>query len=236
MTESAITAEPTFYGVSVGPGDPELATVKAIRVLEACPVIASVQTRGGATVALDIARAAANLDGKRELALRFAMSTDAHVLAERHRAAADAVVAELAAGRSVAMPVLGDASVYATYTYVRALVEAAGYRCETIPGVPSFCAIAAALGETLTPSMDAALHIVPAGFADLCAALDWPGTKVVMKAGKPFEEMRGLLHDRGLAGRASAVQNCSMPDELVARSIDDMPADRSYFTTVVVRP
>lgn len=228
-------SEAIFYGVSVGPGDPELVTVKAIRTLEACPTIACVQTRRGATVAYDIAAHAANLDGKRTLSLRFAMSTDAAVLAASHNEAAQAVIDELRAGRSVAMPVLGDASIFATYAYLKDIVEQAGFSCVTIPGVPSFCAVAAALGQNLTPSMDAALHIVPSG-ADVNAALALPGTKVIMKAGKPFEQLKDILREQGLYDRASAVQNCSMRDERIARSLDDANGEGSYFTTVVVRP
>lgn len=65
-----------LYGVSVGPGDPELMTLKAVRCLEKCPVIAAPQTAGGRMLALDIARGAVGLDGKTILPLRFAMSRD----------------------------------------------------------------------------------------------------------------------------------------------------------------
>lgn len=85
----------TFYAVSVGPGDPELLTLQAVRVLENTPVIAAPQTASGQMLALDIARGAVDLTGKSVLPLRFTMSHDAAVRAESYRAAASAVEAEL---------------------------------------------------------------------------------------------------------------------------------------------
>ena len=78
----------TFYAVSVGPGDPELLTLQAVRVLENTPVIAAPQTASGQMLALDIARGAVDLTGKSVLPLRFTMSHDAAVRAESYRAAA----------------------------------------------------------------------------------------------------------------------------------------------------
>ena len=92
----------TFYAVSVGPGDSELLTLQAVRVLENTPVIAAPQTASGQMLALDIARGAVDLTGKSVLPLRFTMSHDAAVRAESYRAAASAVEAELRQGRDVA--------------------------------------------------------------------------------------------------------------------------------------
>ena len=78
-----------LYGVSVGPGDPELMTLKAVRCLEKCPVIAAPQTAGGRMLALDIARGAVGLDGKTILPLRFAMSRDPEMLRASHEEAAE---------------------------------------------------------------------------------------------------------------------------------------------------
>lgn len=74
----------TFYAVSVGPGDPELLTLQAVRVLENTPVIAAPQTASGQMLALDIARGAVDLTGKSVLPLRFTMSHDAAVRAESY--------------------------------------------------------------------------------------------------------------------------------------------------------
>ena len=80
-----------LYGVSVGPGDPELMTLKAVHCLEKCPVIAAPQTAGGRMLALDIAKGAVDLSGKTILPLRFAMSLDPAVQKAAHIEAARAV-------------------------------------------------------------------------------------------------------------------------------------------------
>ena len=226
-----------LYAVSVGPGDPGLVTLTAVRALKSCPVLAAVRTPGGATTALDIARGSADLSGKRVVELAFPMTRDADALAAAHEEAARAVCEELARGCDVAMPILGDASIYSTFHHVKPLVERAGFACSVIPGVPSFCAVAAALGENLTPQMDAPLHVLPTGYVDVPAALELPGTKVFMKAGRSLEGLASELSERGLADHAFAAQNCGLAGERLWPSLEETPgADGAYFTTVVVRP
>ena len=112
-----------FYGVSVGPGDPELLTLKAVRCLERCPVLAAPQTASGRMLALDIARGAADLRGKTILPLHFVMSREEEALRASHQEAAEKVRACLDAGQDVAMLNLGDVSVYATYGYLEEILK-----------------------------------------------------------------------------------------------------------------
>ena len=135
----------TFYGVSVGPGNPELLTLQAVRLLRQCPVLAAPQTASGQMLALDIARRAlgSELDGKTILPLQFAMSRDAAVLRASHETAASAVRPFLDAGQDVAMLNLGDVSIYATFGYLQEILQAQGYATAMAAGVPSFCAAAA---------------------------------------------------------------------------------------------
>ena len=104
-----------FYGVGVGPGDPELLTLKALRVLDLCPVIAAPRTKSGEMLALDIVRSAMPLEHKTILPLDFTMSRDRTVRHESHLRSASAIAAHLTAGRDVAMLNLGDVSIYATF-------------------------------------------------------------------------------------------------------------------------
>lgn len=225
----------TLFAVSVGPGDPGLVTLAAVRALEACPVWAVVRTPGGATSALDIASCVVDPQAKELVELAFAMTRDTAALSASHDAAAASVCAQLARGCDVAMPILGDASIYSTFHHIRPQVEAAGFATRVIAGVPSFCAVAAALGENLTPQMDAPLHVLPAGYVDIPAALALPGSKVFMKAGSSLGELARAVRASDTSTRAFGAQRCGMPGERLLHDVDELvQADGTYFTTAVV--
>lgn len=224
-----------FYGVSVGPGDPELMTLKAVRCLEKCPVIAAPRTAGGKMLALDIAKGAADLEGKIILPLEFAMSRDSAVLRASHEAAARAVQEHLDAGQDVAMLNLGDVSVYATFGYLQQILEAGGYATVMIPGVPSFCAAAARLGQSLTGGMERPLTIAPGRHA--ADVLTAPGAKVLMKSGKQLPETLAALAQAGALSRSAMVCNCGLPEEEVWPDLSAYdPAHKAgYFATILVK-
>lgn len=190
----------TFYGVSVGPGDPELLTLQAVRLLRQCPVLAAPQTASGQMLALDIARRAlgSELDGKTILPLQFAMSRDAAVLRASHETAASAVRPFLDAGQDVAMLNLGDVSIYATFGYLQEILQAQGYATAMAAGVPSFCAAAARLNLPLTGGMDAPLTIAPGSRAD--EVLDAPRHE------SPDENRASAARPAGHPGRPRCVE------------------------------
>lgn len=172
-----------FYSVGVGPGDPELITLKAVRTLERCPVVAAPQTKNGEMLALSIAQQAVSLEGKTVVPLHFTMSRDKAQQHAAHLAAAQALRPHLDAGRDVAMLNLGDVSIYATAAYLADILAADGYETRMVPGVTSFCAVAARLNTSLT-GIDTPLHIVPGGCGALEECLAQPGAKVLMKSGR----------------------------------------------------
>ena len=225
----------TLYGVSVGPGDPELMTLKAVRCIEQCPVLAAPQTAAGRMLALDIAKGAVDVSGKIILPLHFAMSRDSEVLKASHAAAADAVRAHLDAGRDVALLNLGDVSIYATYGYLEEILTARGYAAVRIAGVPSFCAAAARLGQSLTGGMEQPLTIAPGRHVEQVLAA--PGAKVLMKTGRRLPKTLDALRERGLLANSAMVCNCGLPDEAVFPTLTDYdPAqDAGYFATILVK-
>ena len=228
-----------LFGVGVGPGDPELLTLKAVRVLEQCPVIAAPQTGASDTLALDIAAQAVDLSAKTVLRLPFAMVRDAAQREARYQEAADCIAEHLAAGRDVALVNLGDVSVYATFSYIAERVAARGYAVEAVAGVPSFCAVAARLGQSLT-TMGEPLCLVPGGAMPAPEALGLPGTKVLMKTGSHLSQVVEALDAAGALARSALVANCGLPNEGVWRGeeLRDLARDpqvAGYFATLVVR-
>ena len=220
-----------FYAVSVGPGDPELLTRQACRVLEACDVIAAPRTKAGRMLALDIAAGAVDMQGKTILPLDFTMAHDAAVREESYRTAAAAIEATLAAGRDVAMVNLGDVSVYATAYYILERIRSDGFEVVMCPGVTSVCAVAARLGRSPT-RMDEPLHILP-GSMDMDSALTLEGTKVLMKSGRAIRETVDALERHGLAARAGMVADCGLETEQVYTDLRQLPEEISYFATIV---
>ena len=227
----------TFYGVSVGPGDPELLTMQAARLIRSCPVLAAPQTASGRMLALDIARRSLGdeLNDKTIVPLRFAMSRDAAVLRASHAAAVDAVRPYLDAGQDVAMLNLGDVSIYATFGYLQEILEVEGYPTAMAAGVPSFCAAAARLNRPLTGGMYAPLTIAPGGGAE--EALDVPGTKVLMKTGRQMPELIDTLERRGKLADSAIVYNCGLPDERLYPDLSQKrpEEDAGYFAVVLIK-
>lgn len=224
-----------FYGVGVGPGDPELLTVKALRVMDRCPVLACPQTKSGEMLALDIVRQAMDVSGKTILPLHFTMSRDETVQRAAHKKAVDEVCRYLEQGQDVAMPNLGDVSIYSTYCYLMELVRERGFETQMVAGVPSFCAIAARLGISLT-EMNSPLHIAPGSY-DLEEALHWPGNKILMKSGRQMPGVLQAIEEHARLDKSAMIQNCGLPDERVFSNLaQETPKESTgYFATVIVK-
>ncbi len=222
----------TLFGVSVGPGDPELMTVKAVKILKECKVWMVPSSKGEKSVALDIAKGLIDVSDKEVLVLFFEMTADPQKLLDNHTKQAEIIAEKLDAGLDVAFPCLGDIAVYSTFEYVAEILRAKGYPVATVPGVTSFCAVASVLERSLTVEMKQPLHIIPGSFEDMDAALAMPGTKVIMKSARKFPQVREKILSAGLA--ASAVVDCGMETQRKFEDIADMPENVGYFTTVIV--
>lgn len=221
-----------FYGVSVGPGDPELMTLKAVRVLQKTSVIAAPQTKSGAMLALDIAGQTVDLSGKTIVPLYFTMERDKNKRQAAHQSAAETVRHYLDEGQDVAMVNIGDVSIYATYSYLMEILQQAGYETRMIAGVPSFCAVAARLGISLTDPKQP-VHIVPGDVAE-SQVLTLDGTKILMKSGKQLPRVLEELRKTGQLEHAVMVCNCGLPEERVYTDLTTQ-TENGYFATIVVK-
>lgn len=224
-----------LYGVSIGPGDPELLTIKAVKAIQSCNVIATPITSGEKTLALDIAKGAVAIEGKEIITLPFIMTRDKEILAKSHREIADTIEKKLDMGEDIAFLNLGDISVYSTFAYIMDILLKDGYTVKMIPGVTSFCAVASTLNIGLT-QMNKPIHIIPSSSGiSLEEALDLEGTKVLMKAGKAMAQVKSTIVNKGLQEKAQLVQNCGLPNEIVCKDITTASDDTSYFTTIIVK-
>lgn len=222
----------TLYGVGIGPGDPELLTLKAIRIIKESPVIAVPGKIKEDTVAYKIVKQAIpELDEKEFLPVDMPMTKDKELLKRSHDKGADAVCAILESGRNVAFLTLGDPTVYSTYLYVHKRVQARGYHVEIISGITSFCAVAARLNMGLVEKSEP-LHVIPASY-QIEEALTLPGTKVLMKAGKKMGKVKQILCETGCEGMM--IENCGMPDEKIYRSIEEINENAGYYSLVIVK-
>ena len=221
----------TLYCVGVGPGDPELMTLKAIRLIRDNDVIAVPGRTAEVSVAYRIAAGAVpEISGKELVPLFMPMTGDREVLSEAHKTCAETLKSYLAAGKDVVYLTLGDPTVYCTFAYLQPLLEADGFGVEYVSGIPSFCAAAARLGIPLTEG-DEPLHVIPANFSD--DGLPLPGTCVLMKSGSRMAAVKDALRRSGRDVRA--VENCSMENERVYRGVEEIPDCSGYFTLVIAK-
>jgi len=218
----------TLYGIGTGPGDPDLLTLKAIKTIAVCDVIAVPDSGTENQIARNIVKE--HIAGKAVLALDLPMTCNKFDLQKKRELAAEAICAELDLGKSVGFLTLGDPMIYSTYSYLHRIIISRGYTVEVIPGVTSFCAAAAALGEPLCEGGQS-LHIIPTLYEDPENALKLDGTKVLMKSGKKLNEIVDLLGKKDISVKMA--QRVGMDGERLYQSITtDAQAD--YFSIVIV--
>lgn len=134
-------------------------------------------------------------------------------------------------GKDVACLTLGDPTIYSTYIYIHRIVKAHGYATEIINGIPSFCAVSAKLQDSLVDRSEQ-LHIIPSTY-DIEAALELPGTKVLMKAASKMPLVKATLKEKHMTG--TMIENCGMPEEHIYHKIDEIPDQASYYSIIVVK-
>lgn len=224
-----------LYGVSVGPGDPELMTRKAVRVIRETEVIALPGKTAKETAAYRIAvQSVPELENKILLAIDFPMTKDEKRLKESHKRGAERLEQILDTGKNVAFLTIGDVAIYSTFSYVQKLVEADGYRTEMVSGVPSFCAAAASLNVPLAEGREI-LHVIPAAYKETFD-LKNPGTYVLMKTGRHLESVKKDLQIAGVRDDAAfLVENAGMTDERIYRKMEEIPDQAGYFSTLIAK-
>ena len=227
----------TFYGIGVGPGDPELLTVKAIKAIEAADVLIAPKTeKKDGSVALKIARPYLK-EGVEIVYQVFPMVKDFAKNPEAWEENKAEILALLDAGKNVAFLTLGDPMFYSTYIYVFRLMEQEDVEIVTIPGVPAFAAIGSRLNRPIVEGDDI-LAIIPgtADRADIEKILSTVQSAVVMKVYRNAPEIIDLLAENHMAEDAVLVSRAGLDDEKIIRDIGAQRGEAlNYLSTILAR-
>lgn len=228
----------TLYGLGVGPGDPELLTIKAARILgEVAAVFAASSSKNDYSIAEAII--GPHLPpGTAVTRLPFPMTRDATTLAAAWEANATAMAEVLAAGRDAAFVTLGDPLLYSTFGYVLPLLQARlpGLPVVIVPGITSFQAAAAKTGDVLVASGENLL--IASGVDEngrLRQALEAADNAVILKAYRNFPRLRALLAAMGLTAKTTFVTRLGHDGEAVVRDLEQAPEKPHYLSLCLIK-
>jgi precorrin-2/cobalt-factor-2 C20-methyltransferase len=224
----------TLYGVGVGPGDPELMTVKAWRLIGTAKVIAYLAANGGQSTARAIA-APFMPDDAEEIVIDMPMRVERDVGQAAYDLGAMEISAHLAAGQNVVMLCEGDPFFYGSFMYIfERLAER--FTTVVVPGVTSITAAAAVIGQPLC-ARDEVLKVLPATMteADLHRELSTTSAAAIIKVGRHFGKVRRVLKALGREANATIVERATQNDQMI-RDLDQVEGDTMpYFTTIIIR-
>ncbi len=224
--------KPTLYGVGLGPGDPDLITRKAARLIETAEVIAYPSLAGGDSLARSIA---ADLipDTAREIVMSIPMTRDRAPAQTAYDLGALAIRAELEAGRDVVCLCEGDPFFYGSFMYLHARLKG-DFPVEIVPGVTSLTACAARAGMPLA-ARNERVTVLPGPLPDgeLESRIAGAESLAILKVGRHLPRIRSVLDRLGLTDQAVYVERATMAAEKVL-PLSDAPEDAPYFSMILL--
>ena len=221
-----------LYGVSVGPGAPDLLTLRAARIISACPVIAYPCAEGLTPFAKSIAAAHLRTD-QIEIPLVMPMTADRFPAAEVYTVAAQAIEMHLSEGRDVAVLCEGDSLLYGSFMYL--LDRLRHVPVTVVPGVSSIFAVSAAAAYPLV-SRNETLSLVSGALGDksLKSKINSADTVAIFKVGRHFDRLKTLLASMQLLSHSVYVERASLDNELVL-PLAQAKGNAPYFSMILVR-
>lgn len=222
-----------MYGLGIGPGDPELITLKALRLLQAAQVVAYPAPEQGDSLARSIV--APHLSGGQiEIAIRMPLSVERFPAQAVYDAAAEELGAHLQNGRNIAVLCEGDPFFYGSFMYLFGRL-AERFPVEVVPGVSSLTACAAALGHPLAARNDV-LSIIPAPLSDeeIAAKLQQTDAAAILKLGRHDVRILALLQRLGLTGQAHYIERATMATQRILPLCEVDPQSVPYFAMILI--
>ncbi len=228
-----------FYGVGVGPGDPDLLTVKAARILESCDkVITPTKKMGQPSIAFNIVKDHIN-DLNKVMEMNFPMlslSEERETLQKQWKINADEIEDLLNEGKNVCFITLGDPMVFSTYSYVMEFLLERDIEVETLSGIPSFCNLAAQLNIPLTQGEESlGIVAMTQPVDEIKKIIDAHKNIVVMKISANNKWMAEELEKRGLEKSFVLVSNIGMENQKISRDIDVLKEKIPYLSTLLIK-
>ncbi len=222
-----------LYGLGLGPGDPELITLKAHRIITSAPVIAYPAPDTGPSFARQIAERYLTPE-QIEIPIVMPMRVERYPAQDVYDAAARDIAAHLDAGRDVAVLCEGDPFFFGSFMYLFERLEAR-YEVEIVPGVSSIMAGAAALRRPLTARNDI-LTVIPGPLETevMRARIEASDAVAIMKVGRHFGRIRDLVRAMGLIDRAGYLERVSLDNERVFPLADVLEDAAPYFSLILI--
>ncbi|MEO6607691.1 MAG: precorrin-2 C(20)-methyltransferase [Aestuariivirga sp.] len=223
-----------LYGVGVGPGDPELMTVKAWRLISTARIIAYLCANGKDSTARDIAKPFIT-EGITEITIDMPMRVEREPAQAAYDKGAKEIAAHLEQGRDVVMLCEGDPFFYGSFMYVFERL-ADKFKTIVVPGVTSITAAAAAIGRPLV-ERDEVLKVLPATLdaERLLAEIKTASAAAIIKVGRHFGKVKAILAELHLLDKATAIENATHENQII-RPLTDIEGDTlPYFTTIIVK-
>jgi precorrin-2/cobalt-factor-2 C20-methyltransferase len=235
-----MSARGRFTGIGVGPGPAGLIPVAAVAALAEADVIYLPRARSSEVSAARQCLAGLGLAPEKMREVEFDMERDRDALAANYGRMAEAVAAELDAGRHVAYLTIGDSMTYSTYGYLLSALRARrpGLEHRTFPGVTSFAATAAALSWPLGEGKERILILpCPDDVAALRADIESHDIVVLMKIGARLPAVLTLLADMDIARHCAFARRIGLPGELLCDDVTRLDADSAsgYLATLLIR-
>ena len=226
-----------LYGIGVGPGDPDLITIKAAKILNQVDIVfAAASTKNNHSLAVNIAREHIP-DSATVIMLRFPMTRDKNETRRAWKEHAHTIIAELEKGRNVAFLTLGDSMTYSTYGYILKYVQALAPHLpvQTVPGITSYQAAAARLNTPLVEGEESLMVVsgVKGGnrLRELCGK---PENVVFLKAYRNVPDIKAAIDETGKYQKSVGVKSCGHSNEEIINDIGELSQKKPDYWTLII--